>query len=120
MKPPKEYKTNFLSPTALLRPFQKGREWVSLDQIIRLEGIGNYTTCLFADGTKLLVALTLRRLADRLPAGLFVRPHKKHLINRAFVTRVYTHRSAVQLINGEQVAIARRRVDQFRAEMQSA
>lgn len=65
MKPPKEYKTDFLSPTALLLPFQRGRQWVNFDQIIRLEGIGNYTTCLFADGTELLVALTLRRLVEQ-------------------------------------------------------
>lgn len=119
MKPPKVYKTDFLSPTALLLPFQKGRAWVSFDQIIRLEGIGNYTTCIFTDGTELLVALTLRRLADRLPEGAFVRPHKKHIVNRAHVARVYAHRSAVQLTNGEQVTIARRRAEQFRTEMRT-
>ena len=119
MKPPKEYKTDFLSPTALLLPFQRGRQWVNFDQIIRLEGIGNYTSCVFTDGPDLLVALTLRRLEDRLPVGTFARPHKKHLINRRHVAHVYVHRPVAQLTNGEQVAIARRRAEQFRNEMQA-
>lgn len=117
MKPPKVYKTDFLSPTALLLPFQKGREWVNFDQIVRLEGTGNYTTCIFADGSELLVALTLRRLADRLPEAVFVRPHKKHIVNRTHVEQVYVHRPALQLANGDRVAIARRRAEQFRNEM---
>ena len=99
MKPPKVYKTNFLSPTALWLPFHAGRRWVNLTEIIRLEGVGNYTTCVFADGSALLVALTLRCLQDRIPAGLFVRPHKEHLVNRAHVASVQPRTYAVQLTN---------------------
>lgn len=117
MKPPKTYKTNILSPTALWLPFQNGRRWVDLRAIIRLEGAGNYTTCVFADGSALLVALTLRCLQDRIPAGLFVRPHKKHLLNRAHVTSVQASTFAVQLTNGDSVEIARRRVGAFKREM---
>ena len=119
MKPPKTYKTNILSPTALWLPFQRGRRWVNLTEIVRLEGVGNYTTCVFADGSALLVALTLRCLQDRIPAGLFVRPHKKHLVNRAHVASVQTRTFAVQLTNGERVEIARRRVGEFAREMRS-
>ena len=119
MKPSKayQYKTAMLSPTALLLPFQAGRRWVSLDQIIRLEGEGNYTTCVFADGSALMVALTIKRLQDRIPAGLFVRPHKKHLLNRAHVADVSTNTFIVSLDNGDKVDIARRRVSAFKREM---
>ena len=119
MKPPKVYKTDFLSPTALLLPFEKGRRWVNLGEIIRLEGIGNYTSCIFADGTTLLVALTIRRLQDRIPNGLFVRPHKKHLLNRAYVAGVHPNTFAVSLTNGERVDMARRRVGEFKRDMKS-
>jgi two-component system, LytTR family, response regulator len=119
MKPPKTYKTNILSPTALWLPFQRGRRWVDLHTIVRLEGVGNYTSCIFADGSALLVALTLRCLQDRIPAGLFVRPHKKHLVNRAHVASVQPRTYAVQLTNGDRVEIARRRVEKFKREMLS-
>lgn len=119
MKPPKIYKTNFVSLTALWLPFQNGRRWVDLAWIIRLEGVGNYTNCVFADGSALLVALTLRRLQDRIPAGLFVRPHKKHLINRVHVASIHTRRYAVRLTNGDSVEIARRRVEEFKREMRA-
>jgi two-component system, LytTR family, response regulator len=117
MKPAKTYKTNIISPTALWLPFQSGRRWVNLHQIVRLEGVGNYTTCIFADGTELLVALTLRCLQDRIPPGAFVRPHKKHLLNRTYVTSVHPAQFAVCLSNGDSVEIARRRVGSFRREM---
>jgi two-component system, LytTR family, response regulator len=71
-------------PEALLLPFRAGRWWVDFGQIVWLEGIGNYTSCVFADGSQLVVALTLKRLFDRMPASQFVRLHRKHLINRAF------------------------------------
>jgi two-component system, LytTR family, response regulator len=117
MKPPKTYKRNLLSETALRLPFQEGGRWVSLDQIVRLEGVGNYTSCVFADGSVLLVALTLRRLADRIPAGAFVRAHRKHLVNRAFVVRIRHDDPVVQLVNGERLEIARRRFWQLRREL---
>jgi two-component system, LytTR family, response regulator len=117
MKPPKIYKTDFLSPTALLLPFQKGRRWVTFDQIIRLEAIGNYTTCIFADGSELLVALTLKRLEDRIPVDAFARTHKKHLVNRAYVASIQPRQFSVKLTNGDQVQIARRRVETLRSEM---
>ncbi|MBC7569387.1 MAG: LytTR family transcriptional regulator [Spirosoma sp.] len=119
MKPPKVYKRNILSPTALLLPFEKGHRWINLDEIIRLEGIGNYTSCIFADGSALLVALTIRRLQDRIPAGLFVRPHKKHLLNRAYVAGVHPNMGAVSLTNGDRVAMARRRAIAFRQDMKA-
>jgi len=117
MTPPKVYKTDFLSPTALLLPFQKGRRWVSFDQIIRLEGIGNYTSCIFADGSELLVALTLRRLADRLPEGVFVRSHKKHIVNRTHIASIHPLRFSVKLTNSDRVELARRRIGTFKSEM---
>jgi DNA-binding LytR/AlgR family response regulator len=117
MKPPKTYKRNLLSETALRLPFQEGGRWVSFDQIVRLEGVGNYTSCVFAGGSALLVALTLRRLADRIPAGAFVRPHRKHLVNRAFIVRIRRDDPVVQLTNGERLEIARRRIWQLRREL---
>ncbi len=97
--------------SGLLLPFDKERRWIALTQIVRLEGEGNYTTCIFADGSQLVVALTLKRLANRLPDGQFLRSHRKHLINRAFIEAVQRHTATIQLANGDCVSIARRRAN---------
>lgn len=112
-------KPRTLSPTALYLPFQAGQRWVDFRQIVRLEGVGNYTNCVFADGSQLLVALTLKCLQERIPSGLFLRSHRKHLINRTHVTTVHRPTSAVLLTNGERLSIARRRLDYFRCMMNS-
>jgi two-component system, LytTR family, response regulator len=101
------------TPDALLLPFLHGRQWVKFGQIVRLEGVGNYTNCVFADGSHLLVALTLKRLHNRIPADAFVRPHRKHLINRLFITQIHASNYTVDLSNGDCIAIARRRASAF-------
>jgi DNA-binding LytR/AlgR family response regulator len=116
MKLPKTYKSEVTSPTALLLPFQYGRRWVGFQHIVRLEGIGNYTSCVFSDGSALLVALSLRHLQDRLPADGFVRAHRKHLLNRDYIARVSPAKFAIWLTNGDCIEIARRRVAEFRDE----
>ena len=97
------------SATALLLPFRGSRRWVALSEIVRLEGIGNYTTCVFADGSRLLVALTIKRLNDRMPPGAFLRLHRKHLVNRGYVATNQPDEYWLRLTNGDTVAIARRR-----------
>lgn len=97
------------SAEALLLPFRGSRRWVAFSQIVRLEGIGNYTTCVFADGTRLLVALTIKRLNDRIPPGAFLRLHRKHLVNRGYVAASQPDEYWLRLTNGDMVAIARRR-----------
>jgi two-component system, LytTR family, response regulator len=100
-----------------LLPFQTGRRWINLQQIVRPEGIGNYTICMFADGSQLMVALTIKRLLNRIPSGQFVRLHRKHLVNRAFITGVRPTAYVVDLSNGDKIAIARRRVGALMEEV---
>jgi DNA-binding LytR/AlgR family response regulator len=106
-------------PDALRLPFRAGRQWIDFQEIIRLEGEGNYTVCFFADGSRLLVALTLKRLLARIPAGLFVRLHRKHVVNRAFITGVRAAAHLVDLSNGDAVSISRRRVGTLKREARS-
>lgn len=104
------------SHAGLMLPFLKTRRWVAMSHIVRLEGVGNYTTCYFVDGSQLLTALSLKVLADRLPEGAFLRTHRKHLVNRAFIAAIQRHDATVQLANGDRITIARRRAEPlFRA-----
>jgi DNA-binding LytR/AlgR family response regulator len=109
---PKQQPTT--SDVGLWLPFQKTRKWVSWAQIVRLEGVGNYTTCYFLDGSQLLTALSLNVFADRLPDEATLRTHRKHLVNRLHVVAVSFALSDVLLSNGERIPIARRRIPTFR------
>lgn len=107
------YKHVLATPDALLLPFQNGRRWVKFGQIVRLEGVGNYTNCIFTDGSQPLAALTLKRLHNRIPADAFVRLHRKHLINQQFIRQIHATNCTVDLSNGDCIAIARRRMSAF-------
>lgn len=106
-----------LQPDALLLPFHTGRRWVSLQQIVRLEGEGNYTQFFFADGSRLVVALTLKRLLARLPTGQFVRLHRKHVVNWAFIAGIRQRNHVVVLFTGDEISIARRRLPSLMKEV---
>lgn len=54
---------------------------VKIDEIIRLEAMGNYTHFHLADKTKVLVTKTLKEFDQKLPES-FLRVHQSHLVNR--------------------------------------
>ncbi len=92
---------------------------MNLQQIVRLEGEGNYTQFFFADGSRLMVALTLKRILTRLPPDQFARLHRKHVVNWAFVAHIRLNDSVVLLTNGDEISIARRRVFALKQEVRS-
>jgi two-component system, LytTR family, response regulator len=107
------------SVAGLILPFPKGRRVVSPTSIVRLEGDGNYTTFWFADGTYLFVAVTLKRFESRLSNEQFVRVHRKHLVNRAYVEAIDMSLQRLTLTTGEEIEIARRRVQHAKEAFQS-
>lgn len=123
----------------LMLPFWGYRKKTPLHRIVRLEGEGNYTLFHFADGTQLMVSLTLKKMESRLPPKVFVRPHKRSIINLLYVAdllhdsgepdRPRPVRSStapagkatgrgrqplrVRLVNGDRVDVSRRKASRF-------
>ncbi|KAB7731250.1 LytTR family transcriptional regulator [Rudanella paleaurantiibacter] len=104
------------APAGLELPFPKGRRWVPLSAILMLEGTSNYTLLHFRDGSQLLVAITLKSLSDRLPAGSFARPHRKYMFNWQYIKMVHRPDNEVVLVGGIRLPIARRRLTEFMNE----
>lgn len=100
----------------LLLCFPTGRRWVPLTAVVLLEGIGNYTRIHFRCNPPLLVALTIKALTDRLPAGAVARLHRKYSLNWQHVQSIDWYKNEVTMVNGEQLPIARRRITEFRVE----
>lgn len=58
---------------------------VNLDTIVRCKSDNNYTEIFMQDGSKILVAKTLKFYADMLKEFQFLRVHQSHLVNLQFV-----------------------------------
>lgn len=81
------------------------------DHIIRVEAASNYSKVYFVDRRLAMVlAASLIRVEEILPASSFVRVHRSHLINKAFIRKIHGgEHKVVELINGETIAISRRK-----------
>lgn len=79
--------------------------------IIRIQAHSNYCRIYFTDRpTTLVVSKVLHLVQANLPANMFVRVHRSHLVNRLFIKSVLgSHTKKVELTNGEFVTVSRRR-----------
>lgn len=98
----------------LLIPFFDRKRNVSVDEIIRLEGAGNYTNFFLKDGSRMLVSRTLKEYEMLLEGGAFVRVHKSCIVNLEFVRKFFIKKEGeLELTDGQQVKISRRRAQVF-------
>ena len=82
------------------------------ENILRIEAQSNYCKIYFIDRCKtVVVAKVLHLVQQKLPADMFVRVHKSHLINKQHIRHVSgTHQKIAELSNGEYIVISRRKV----------
>lgn len=104
----------------LTLPFWRFRRKMPAHRIVRLEGEGNYTVFHFADGSTLMVSLTLKKMQSRLSPKVFVRLHKKNIINLLYLNEILPEYAGagrpqltVSLVNGDRVDVSRRKASQF-------
>ncbi|UFH55698.1 LytTR family DNA-binding domain-containing protein [Spirosoma sp. KNUC1025] len=104
-----------LGMSDLTLPFVGHRRKMPMHRIVRLEGEGNYTVFHFADGSQLMVSLTLKKMESRLSPKVFARPHKKNIINLLYLESIVPDRQqmSVSLVNGDRVDISRRKASRF-------
>ncbi|GAB4006073.1 LytTR family transcriptional regulator [Spirosoma sp. KCTC 42546] len=99
----------------LTLPFWGCRKKMPMHRIVRLEGEGNYTLFHFADGSQLMVSLTLKKMESRLSPKVFVRPHKKNIINLLYIEALHPEHQqlSVSLVNGDLIEVSRRKASRF-------
>jgi two-component system LytT family response regulator len=86
----------------------EGTHFIPLAELLRVEAMSNYAR-LFVRGAKpLLVSKTLKELEESLPANLFLRVHKSHLVNVLHIKNLLPEQR-LGLSNGDVVEVARRR-----------
>jgi DNA-binding LytR/AlgR family response regulator len=65
-----------------------GVQFRPVGELVYLESQGNYTWLNWVDGSRTLVAYTLKRVWAKLPPGCFLRLHRHYLVNHQFVERL--------------------------------
>lgn len=103
------------TPSLIVATF--GRvDFIERSKIIRIEAESNYSRLFLADGSTLFVAKVLKKFQAELKEAYFIRPHKTHLVNTAFVKSFIKQPNAsLVLSNGDVIPVARRNKRRFSA-----
>lgn len=95
-------------------PTVSGALFFSPSEIIRLEGEGNYTQFFLAGNKKYLSAKTMKEYGEILLRHNFIRIHKSHLVNRAFIES-YQNEGTVTLKDKTLLPVSRQRKQEVAA-----
>jgi two-component system LytT family response regulator len=99
-------------PRQLAIPVKDGVVFISQDDLVRIEGEGSYSTLYTSDKGSYVSSRHLKEFEDMLPASVFCRIHKSHLINIRKVRKyLRTDGHYVEMQDGSVLEVARRRKD---------
>ena len=95
-----------------------GFTFTNIDEIVRCEAEGNYTSVFLSDGSSLLITKTLKHYEETLVNYPFFRTHKSHLINLNYVRRfVKGKQGMVEMTDGKMIEISQRKKDLLLTEL---
>lgn len=95
-------------------PTSTGMEFVEIDEVVRCEGMINYTNIHFLERDPLLVTRTLKEFEQMLEGSSFFRVHNSHLINFRYVVRyIRSNGGQIVMADGKTIDVSRRRRDEF-------
>ena len=94
----------------IVLPTSKGIVVIPVQEIIRIQSISNYSKLFFNNGKSLVVAKVLHLFEDHPQLSSFVRIHRKHLVNINYIKTFHDNKTAVLLLNNdEMITVARRK-----------
>ncbi|SDE18604.1 two component transcriptional regulator, LytTR family [Mucilaginibacter pineti] len=89
-------------------------EFVTINNIIRLQAEGNYTHIYLNNGKKYMVSKTLKDYDDLLVPFGFLRTHQSHLVNfKKIASYVKTEGGFIIMSDGSQVPVSRMKKDEI-------
>lgn len=87
-------------------------EFVEKEQIIRVEGDGNYSTIYLRDKKKITVSKNLKQVEKLIPEPYFIKTHQSHIINKNFIKRfVKTEGGYFEMQDDSSIPVSRRKKD---------
>ncbi|PAM93803.1 DNA-binding response regulator [Flavobacterium sp. IR1] len=100
------------TPERIILPTQEASYVVKLEQIVRCETSGSYTTFFLNDGRKIMVSKPLKNYEDLLEPPQFFRVHQSHLININCIVS-YSREGMVHMNDKSMVPISRGKKESF-------
>lgn len=96
---------------------------IYIEEILWLEGMGNYTMVYLEDGNKVLSSKTLQLFNRILPDDTFLRVNKNRLITTKSIDyweQFGSRTLNIKLLNGELLKVSRRRIRFVKAHLRVA
>lgn len=88
-------------------PDTNGMQFISTDDIVRVESDKNYSTIILSEQKEILVSKTLKLFANVLTSNGFLRLHQSHLVNTNFIKRLNNADGGfVELKNGDKIPVS--------------
>lgn len=101
-------------PSKLALNTNDGREYINIDDIIRIEGDVNYSRLILTEKRVILASKTLKIFDEMLSGHGFFRTHKSNLVNLKYVKRILTRDGlAVEMVDGSQAMLALASKEEF-------
>ncbi len=89
-------------------PTNAGVVFFKTNEIMRLEGEGNYSRIILTDNRWHLSAKTLKDFEELLPEDIFLRIHKSYIVNKNFIVN-YLKKGEVVLSDHSKIPVSRRK-----------
>lgn len=80
---------------------------IDMEDIVRFEADGNYSIINLLNGKKISSTKSLADYEKSVPEGLFMRIHKKNLINRSYVNTFNTKEGLIIMVDGSVLEVSR-------------
>ncbi|GAB2569320.1 LytR/AlgR family response regulator transcription factor [Spirosoma areae] len=98
---------------------ETGRQLFSVDDLVYLQAVANYSWLNWVDGRRMLMPRTLKYYSPQLPTELFIRLHRNCVVNRQFVERLERTDTGglVHLTTGDVLPVSRRRWSMVRRQL---
>jgi two-component system LytT family response regulator len=101
-------------PTTITLPTSFGFYLITIQNIVRCEAKGCYTTFFMSDGKSHMASRTLKEYEDILPPDIFFRTHHSHLVNIHFIVKYHKGKGGIiEMTDKSLVPIATRRKTDF-------
>jgi len=95
-----------------------GKEYIDIEDIIRIEADGSYSTIRLKSGREIMVSRNIGEYEALLQDHSFLRVHNSHLINMLSVSKYTRHDGGwVTMEDRSEIPVARRRKDLFESLM---
>lgn len=92
-----------------------GTHFFMIPDIIRLEGDSSYSHIHLRNGKRFVASKTLKYMEEMLEGQGFLRTHKSHLINTAYLSHVSADHTMAVMSDGSEVEVARRKKDEIKS-----